>query len=418
MTLVAIDIGSHKVCTLIGEAVDGGVRVLGVGHAPSEGIRGGEIVHVGDAAGAIAASVERAERSCNVSVHRARVGVSGMHLAGFASRGLVPCGRRPRTITRADVDRVLDTAGTVPLDADREVLHVLAQYFTIDGGAPVESPVDMEACRLEASVYIVTASATALANVRRCLELAEVTPVGISSSTVAAAEAVLCADERRLGAFVLDLGASTSCLACYADGALVHLRPLPVGGHNMTTDLGLMLQTPLSEAEHIKITHGHVLPELDGEDREIEVATFGDGARRRTTRLHVSEKLATRADEIAQLVWDEFDKADLYDRFPAGAVLAGGGTEMDGMQTRLSARWGMPARVGEPKGVVGLSDAVKGPGHSAAVGLLLWDARGVGDAVAVPAVRSDTRGWDKVVDWARRAFLPNRSEQTWEGGVG
>jgi cell division protein FtsA len=187
----------------------------------------------------------------------------------------------------------------------------------------------------------------------------------------------------------------------------------------MTTDLGLMLQTPLSEAEHIKITHGHVLPEMDNDDREIDVVTFGDGPHRKTTRYHVSELLAARADEIAQLVWDEFDRAGLHDRFPAGAVLVGGGTELDGMLTRLSARWGMPVRVGQPKGVLGLGDAVRGPAHAAAVGLLLWDARGIADAVVAPVGRgSDLKGLAKLLDWARKAFLPGSAGRTWEGGVG
>ena len=419
MTLVAIDVGSHKVCTLVADVVEDEIRVLGVGHASSEGIRGGEIVHVGDAAGAIAASVQRAERSSGMPVRRARVGMSGLHIGGFVNRGLLPCGRHARTVDQIDVDRVLEVAGTVPLEADREVLHVLTQHFAVDGGPPVDSPVNMEACRLEASTFVVTASATAISNLRRCLALAAVSPVGLGVSTLAAAEAVLTPDERRLGAFVLDLGASTSCLACYADGALVHLKPLPVGGHQMTTDLGLNLQTPLSEAEHIKITHGHVLPELDEDDREIEVATFGDGPLRQTTRLHVSELLAQRADQIAQLVWDEFGQTGLHDIFPAGAVLVGGATEMEGMLTRLSARWGMPVRAGHPRDVAGLPTALRGPGHAAAVGLLLWDARGIADAVGVPANRPvSSSSLQRLIDWLRRAFVPSSDGRGWEGGVG
>jgi cell division protein FtsA len=230
---------------------------------------------------------------------------------------------------------------------------------------------------------------------------------------------VLTADERRLGAFVVDLGAATTCLACYADDALVHLRPLPVGGQHMTTDIGLMLQTPLAEAEHIKITHGHVLPEMDLDAREIEVATFGDGPRRQTTRLEISEALAARADEIAQLVWDEFDRAELHDRFPAGAVLVGGATEMNGMMTRLGARWGVPVRIGHPRDVLGLPDVACGPAHAAALGLLLWDSRGVADAAAMPASANGTASiLARIIDWARRAFWPSSDARGWEGGVG
>ena len=420
MTLVAIDIGSHKICTLVGEAVEGGkVRVLGLGHAPSEGIRAGEVVHVEDAAGAIAASVERAERACGVSVHHARVGVSGLHLSGTTNRGLVPCGRRPRPVAQADVDRVLEVAGSIPLSSDREVMHVLAQHFAVDGGTPVDSPVSMEAYRVEAAVYIVTASTAALANLRRCLRLAAVTPVGLTASAVAAAEAVLTPDERQLGVMVVDLGAATTSMACYVDNALVHLCPLPGGGRQMTNALGLSLQTPLAEAEHIKIGHGHVLPELDTDEREIEVTPFGDEPRRTTTRLRVSEVLAAHADETAERVWAELDDAGLHDRLPAGAVLVGGGTELQGLPQRLAARWGMPVRVGRPRGVVGLADAVRGPAHASAVGLLLWDARGIADAALMPAEREgDAKGIARLIDWARRAFLPTRNGRAWERGAG
>lgn len=418
--LVAIDVGSHKISTLVGEAVEGGkVRVLGMGHAPSEGIRRGEVVHVDDAAGAIAASVERAERASGLAVHHARVGLAGLHLDGGDNRGVVPCGRRPRTIQAADVDRVLDVAGTVPLEAGREVLHVLAQHYAVDDGSAVESPVNMQAYRLEASVYIVTASGAALANLRQCLSLADVAPVGMTAATLAAAEAVLTADERQLGAFVVDLGSALTGLACFVDGALAHVAQIPVGGHHMTTDLGLMLQTPLSEAEHMKITHGHVLPELDEMDVELDVTPFGEEPGRTTTRRHVSEVLAARADEVAELVLAELERAGLADRLPAGAVLVGGGTDLNGMPRRLAMRWGMPVRVGRPTAVVGLAEAVRGPAHAAAVGLLLWSARGIRDAATqAPESGPDPAGPRRWLDWIRQAFLPSRNGRTWEGGGG
>jgi cell division protein FtsA len=331
---------------------------------------------------------------------------------------VVPCGRRPRAIQQADIDRVLEVAGTVPLEPNREMLHVLAQRFSVDNGVAVESPLNMEAYKVEASVYIVTASAPSLANLRRCLGLAAVTPVGMTASVLAAAEAVLTPDERQLGVFVVDLGASSTGLACFVDSALVHVAVLPIGGRHMTTDLGLMLQTPLSEAEHIKITHGHVLPEFDDDAAEIDVTPFGDDQRRKTTRYHVSEVLAARADETAALVLAELDKVELSASLPAGAVLVGGGTELGGLPRRLSSRWGLPVRVGRPHGVVGLADAVRGPAHAAAVGLLLWEARGISDAAVPPVKGSEASGLAKLIDWARQAFLPGRNGRNWEGGAG
>jgi cell division protein FtsA len=407
--LVAIDIGSHKVCTLIGEALPGGgVRVLGMGHAPSDGIRHGEVVHVEDAAGAIAASVERAERVAGHGVNKARVGISGLHLEGANNTGLVPCGRRPRIIETEDVDRVLEMAGTVLVGDDRTVLHVLSRHYIVDEGVPVDSPVDMEGYRLEAAVHIVTAAHAALANLRRCLAMAEVEPIGLTMSTLAAAEAAVTDDERELGVVVIDLGASVTGLACFTDGSLCHTAVLPVGGRHMTNDLGVVLQTPLAEAERIKLSHGHVLPELDTDDRDIEIVPFGEDERRTTSQRHVSEVLAARADEIAKLIADELELAGLASRLAAGAVLVGGGTELTGMPRRLGARLGVPARVGRPQRVIGLADAARGPSHAGAIGLLQWESSNTRDA-AIPLgiSRRSENGLGKMLQWARDAFLPS-----------
>jgi len=411
-TLVGIDIGSHKICTLIGEALPGGgARVLGMGHAPAVGIRRGEVVHVEDAAGAIAASIERAERSAGVEVRRAVVGITGTHIASHNHHAVVPIGRRPREVTHADVQRVLETAGAVPLDAGREVLHVLPRCYRLDGGGPVVSPIGMEGYRLEVDVHIVTASTAALANLRRCLQLAEVAPDTLVLSTLAAAEACLTRDERELGAMVADLGAAATGIACYRDGAIAASAVVPVGGRHMTNDLAVLLQTPLDQAERIKLAHGHALPELDGEDVAIDVVPFGEVDRRTTTRQHVSEVIAARADEIARLVLAEVERAGQAGHLPAGAVLTGGGTELSGLPRRLYEQWGLPVRIGRATDVVGLTDAAKGPSHAAAVGLLLWSARRIVDAanltVSPPRRPADRGGgMERMLRWAREAFLP------------
>ena len=407
--IVGIDVGSHKICTLIGEALPGGeTRVIGIGHAPSAGIRHGEVVHVEDAAGAIAASIERAERQAGRDVHRARVGISGLHLAGANNEAFVPCGRRPRVIVREDVDRALEVAGTVPIGEDRSVFHVVPRHFVVDSGVPVDSPLEMEGCRLEAAVHIVTAGHAPLANLKRCLALAEVEPMRLAMSTLAAADAVLTDDERELGVVLLDLGDSVTGLACYSGGALSHTSVLPVGGRHMTNDLGVVLQTPLAEAERIKMTYGHVLPELEQEDVEIEIVPFGEDQRRTVSRRYVSEVLAARADEIATLVAEELDRAGMVSRFPAGVVLVGGGTDLTGMPERIGARLGTPARIGRPQHVVGLSDATKGPGYAGAVGLLRWKGGDPRD-IASPfgSTHKSNGSMGKMLDWARAAFLPH-----------
>ncbi len=406
--LVGIDVGSDKICTLVGEALPGdGIRVLGIGHAPAVGIRRGEVVHVEDAAGAIAASLERAERVAGVTVESAIVGLTGVHLEGSANRAVIPLGRRPRPITAADVDRVLEAAGTIPLPAGREILHVLPRSYTVDEGGAVVSPVGMEGYRLGTEVHVVTASAASLANLRRCLELAEVGSTTLVMACLAASEATLTPDERELGAFVVDLGASATGLACFRDGALVHSAVIPVGGRHMTNDLAVMLQTPLDSAERIKITHGHVLPELDDDTTEVDVESFGQTERHNASRRFVSEILAARADEIAKLIWAELERAELAGHLPAGAVLVGGGSELSGLARRLCARWSLAVRTGQPGKVIGLADTARSPSHASAVGLLAWRARGVRDAAGLPMAREQpSNGVGRMLGWAKDAFLP------------
>ncbi|MCB0215605.1 MAG: cell division protein FtsA [Chloroflexi bacterium] len=410
--LVGIDIGSHKICTLVGEALPGGgVRIHGIGHAPAEGIRGGEVVHVEDAAGAIAASVERAERVAGIGIDRATIGLTGLHIDSRSNHATVPLGRRPRAAEAADVNRVLEAAGAVPMEPGREVLHVLPTCFTLDERSAVVSPLGMEGHRLDADVHIVTASSAALANLRRCLKMAELLPEALVFSTLAGAEATLTPDERQLGAFVLDLGASETGLACYRDNATLHCATLPIGGRHLTNDLAVLLQTPLEQAERIKTTFGHVLPEYDTEAVLIDIQPFGEGEARQTTRHHVSEVLAARIDELASLVEAELGAEDLMERLPAGAILTGGGTELKGLARRLHDRWNLPVRVGRPREVIGLGDTARGPSHASPVGLLLWQARRIPDAVGLYTPPEDERGGaqgnlGRAVGWARSAFLP------------
>ncbi len=411
--LVGIDIGSHKICTLIGTGLPGGgLRVLGIGHAPASGIRRGEVIDVEEAAGAIAASVVRAERVAEHPVDRAVVGITGLHLESANHSAMVACGRRPREIRPPDVDRALAAAGSLPLPMGRELVHVLPQSYTLDDGSPVISPVGMEGYQLSAEVHIVSGSCANLSNLRRCLDLAEVAPQRLTMSTLAAAEAVLTPDERELGVAVVDVGASATGIACFREGALVHTRIMPVGGRHMTNDLAVVFQTPLHQAERIKTTHGHVLPELDDDSGvKIEVVPFGDGERRTATRREISEVLAARADELIDLVLGALSEAELASRLPAGAVLVGGGTELAGFPRRFSQRSHAPVRIGRPGGVIGLSEATKGPDHAAAVGLLMWSARRIRDAATGLANGEEETNDGKLrwSTWLRDAFLPRRN---------
>lgn len=417
MSVIAgIDIGSHSITTLIGDGLPGGgVRIRGAGHAPAEGIRAGEIVHVEDAASAIAASVERAERLAGDGFDLAVVGITGAHVDCLNNSAAVPLGRRPRRIGEADVDRVLDAAGAIPIADGREVLHVLPRAYRIDGGHAVVSPVGMEGSRLEADVHVVGASAPAVSAIRRCLDLADVGPARLVLSTLAAAEATLDRDERELGVVVVDLGHAVTGVACYAGGSLVHSTVIPVGGRHMTNDLAIFLQTPLEQAERIKQTHGHVLPEHDEDRAEIDVVPFGTDEPVRVMRRQIGEVLAARADEIARLVGEAIDEAAIGERPPAGVVLVGGGAELNGLPRRLGEAWDMPVRRGRPTQITGLASAAGTPAHAAAVGLIMWSAREVKDAANLaPATErgGGAGGAQSLLDWIRAALLPRRGTRS------
>ncbi len=415
MTVIAgIDIGSHSITTLIGEGLPGGgARIRGAGHAPAEGIRAGEIVHVEDAASAIAASLERAERLSGDGFDVAVVGITGAHIDCMNNSASVPCGRRPRRILEADLDRVLEAAGAIPIADGREVIHVLPRGYRIDGGHSVDSPVGMEGSRLEANVHVVGANAAAISAIRRCLDLAQVGPARLVLSTLAAAESTLDRDERELGVVVVDLGHAVTGVACYSAGSLIHTAVLPIGGRHMTNDLAIFLQTPLEQAERIKQTHGHVLPEHDDDRAEIEVVPFGTDEPVKVMRKYVGEVLAARADEIARMVSETIDEAALGDRPPAGVVLVGGGAELNGLPKRLGEAWGMPVRRGRPTQIAGLTSAAGTPAHAAAVGLIMWAAREVRDA-AVPTSRAYGTDGESggVVDWIQKMLLPKRGTES------
>ena len=252
-TLVGIDIGSQKICTMIGEALpDGGFRILGMGHAPAAGIRAGEVVHVEDAAGSIAASVERAERVAGLSIDAATVGITGTHIGCEDNEATIPLGRRSRMVEQVDVDRVLETAGAIHLAPGREILHVLPQRFRLDDGAAVDSPLGMEGQSLSVDVHVITASSSALTNIRRCLQMIDIRESELVFSTLAAAESTLTRDERELGVFLVDMGASSTGIACYAGGSLCYSSVLELGSKHLTNDLAVLLQTPLEQAERIK----------------------------------------------------------------------------------------------------------------------------------------------------------------------
>jgi cell division protein FtsA len=374
--VVGLDIGTSKVCTVVGEMLDdGGLDVIGLGVAESKGLKRGVVVNLEAAVGSIKKSIEEAELMAGVEIGSVHLGMSGAHVKGFNSRGVVAVAGRNREITRDDVRRAIDAARAVALPAGREILHVLPQDFVVDEQDGIGAPVGMTGARLEVNVHIVTGSVASTQNLIACVNRAGVEVVDTIISQLAASEAVITPDEKELGVAMLDVGGGTSDLAIFERGSLWHTAVIAVGGDHFTNDIAVGLRTPIPDAEKVKRRAGCALSAMVEEDETIEVASVGGRRPRVMARRILSEILQPRAEEIFHLVWDELSRAGYEKSLNSGLVLTGGGAVLDGMCEIAEQIFDLPIRRGTPVGVGGMADHVSNPAYASAVGLVLYAHR-------------------------------------------
>lgn len=373
--LGAIDIGSSKVCTLLAEVTpEGELRLLGVGVASSQGIRKGLVENIKSTTEAIVASVERAERASGSRLNSAYVSISGNHLHSLNHRGVATLTGGRRSIRADDIQRALEDAQAVSLPTNREIIHVIPRSFILDGQDPVTDPIGMYGQRLDVEVHLVTGSVTAIQNLSRCLEEAGVQVEGLVACPLAAAEAVLEEEEKRQGVVVVDIGGGTTDLAVFVDGSPYHTASLPVGGYHFTHDLVLGLRIPFSVAEETKLRYGAVHPSRINGEESLDLESFGGQRVKSVPRRRLVEILQARAEEILEMVYLEVRRAGFDDMIAAGLVLTGGTASLPGLDELAEQLLRVPVRIGLPKGVYGLADAVSGPAFAASVGLLRWAA--------------------------------------------
>jgi cell division protein FtsA len=371
--VVGLDIGTSKVCTVVGELVDeGGVDVIGLGVAESKGLKRGVVVNLEAAVESIKKSIEEAELMAGVEIGTVHLGLSGPHIKGFNSRGVVAVAGKNREVTRDDVRRAIEAARAVSLPAGREILHVLPQDFVVDEQEGIGAPVGLTGARLEVNVHIVTGSVTATQNLIACVNRAGVEVTDTVISQLSAAAAVLTPDEKELGVALLDVGGGTADLAIFERGSLWHTAVIAVGGDHFTNDIAVGLRTPIPEAEKIKRRSGCALSSMVEEDETIEVASVGGRRPRVMARRILSDILQPRAEEIFHLVWDEISKAGYEKSLNSGMVLTGGGAILDGMSEIAEQIFDLPIRRGWPTGVGGLADHVANPAYATAVGLVIY----------------------------------------------
>jgi len=374
--LVGLDVGTSHVCAVVGESLDDGrLDIVGLGVAESRGIRRGVVVNLEAAVDSIKKAIEEAELMAGVEIDSVHLSLSGPHIKGFNSRGVIAVAGKSREITRDDVRRAIDAAKAVALPAGREILHVLPQDFVVDEQDGIGAPVGMTGARLEVNVHIVTGAASSTQNLIACVNRAGVAAVDTVIEQLAAAEAVLTPDEKELGVALVDIGGGTADLAIFERGSLWHTAVVAVGGDHFTSDIAVGLRTPIPDAEKIKRKNGCALSSMVDEDDTIEVASVGGRKPRLMARRILSEILQPRAEEIFHLVWDEIRRAGYEKALNSGIVLTGGGAILEGMPEIAEQIFDLPIRRGCPADVGGLADHVNSPAFATPVGLVLYAHR-------------------------------------------
>ncbi|HYM84565.1 MAG TPA: cell division protein FtsA [Candidatus Dormibacteraeota bacterium] len=376
--LVAIDVGTSKVCALIGEVSrDGRLTIMGHGTVPASGLKKGVVVNIDQTVRSISDAVERAERLSGFKIDRAFVSVGGPHVESLNSPGQVAVTAHHREVTREDVNRAIEVAQAVNIPSNRQLLHVERRGFIVDGQEGVKDPLGMSALRLEVETHIVTASATAVQNLTKCVQAAGVKIDELVVASLASAAAVLNQTEKELGVAVADIGAGTIDLALFADGSPYHTAVLPVGGNNVTNDVAIGLKTSLQTADELKVQHGSCDLRTVEDGETISVSILGEEAGRTISRREVCEIIEARMREMFELLRGEI-ATGRPNMLPAGIILTGGAAQLAGAAELGREVLQIPVRIAGPSGIGGLTDTILNPAYSTSVGLLAWGAAGLG----------------------------------------
>jgi cell division protein FtsA len=367
---VSIDIGTTKICVLVAHHITGdSLEILGVGKAPSDGLSKGVVVDIAKTIHSIKQAVKEAELMAGFPIEKAHIGISGAHIRAINSHGVVPIKRHE--VRPDDIAAVIEAAKAVPIAEGQQILHVLPQYFVIDGQEKINDPLGMYGVRLEAQVHIITGSVASVQNLVKCCEAAGVKTADIILEQLASADAVLTEDERELGVGVLDIGGGTSDLALYQNGNIRHTMVLPMAGNHFTNDLAIGMHTTLKEAERIKRQYGLAKRSLLKEDDLIEIEMI-QGPESKIVFLHdLVDVIQPRAEELLSIVHEEVLRYHLQSFMPAGLVLTGGGSLLRGMKELATDMFGVPVRVGLPRSYYALPELLSSPIYATAYGLLV-----------------------------------------------
>ena len=376
--VVGLDIGTTKVAAVVGEVDADGITVLGVGNVPCRGLRKGVVSNIDWTVRSIRDAVDAAQTMAGVEIRTVYAGVAGSHIRSQGSDGVAAIAGDE--VTRVDLDRVLEGARAIPVDADRQILHVLPREYIVDNQDGIRDPIGMAGVRLQVRVNLVTAATSCVQNVIRCVERCNLNVADVVLEPLASAEAVLSEDEKEIGVAVIDIGGGTTDLLLYIEGGIAHTSVIPVGGNNVTNDVAAGLRTPMGEAERLKRNFGCALGRMVADEEEVEVPGVGGHAPRRAARRVLSDIIEPRVEEIFALVRKRIEDTGMLEQLSAGAVLTGGAVLLEGMSEFAEEILGMPVRIGYPVGIKGITQLVQGPQFATGVGLVKFGAQALAHA--------------------------------------
>ncbi len=368
--IVGLDIGTSKIVTIVAEIKpEGSLEVIGVGMHESSGMKKGMVVNIDATVTAIKRSLEEAELMADCTIREVYTGIAGAHIKSSNAAGMVRV--KDKEVTQADIDRVVETASSISLPGDQQMLHILAQEFSIDGQEGIKKPLGMSGVRLEVEVHMVTGAVAAVQNILKCIHRVGLEVNEMILQPLASSRAVLAEDEKELGICLIDIGGGTTDMAIFTGGAIRHTAVIPIAGDQITNDIAMAMRTPTKDAEDIKIKYGCALKQL-ADDSPIEVPGVGDRDVRTLSRQTLADVIEPRVEELYSLVQAELRRSGFEELLSSGIVLTGGTSAMRGMVELAEEVFHLPVRLGMPRYVGGLADVVKTPRFATGVGLLLY----------------------------------------------
>jgi len=399
--IVGLDIGTTKICAIVGNVTEDGVDIVGIGTSPSRGLRKGVVINIETTVASIRKAIEEAELMAGCEIKSVYAGIAGGHIKGFNSQGVIAI--KNREVSPDDVRRVIDAAKAIAIPMDREVIHILPQEFIIDDQDGIREPLGMSGVRLEARVHIVTGAVASAQNIIKSCNRAGLDVADIVLEQLASSEAVISPEEKEIGVALVDIGGGTTDIAIFVDGAIKHTSVLSLGGNHLTNDIAVGLRTPMAEAEKIKQKYGCCYTSLVGKEETIEVPSVGGRKPRVLSRQLLAEILEPRMEEIYTLVNREIVKSGFEDQIASGVVITGGTSILEGMPELAEQIFNLPVRRGLPQEIGGLVDVVNSPVYATGVGLVVYGSKNQGIR-EFPTAQNDDNAFRRVARRMREWF--------------